>query len=268
MQRRENQFHAMVARHKSLMLPFFFLYVCNILALVTLYLSPRKPLAAIFAPPIRKIWGEKFLHYPHNFLLLPKLYNYAHLAISLTIGLLITAIFVNAFQRMYANPQAKLSIKIYIGSLIYAVRRYFALLILFGVIYGISYAILKEIATLTTVHSFSIQITATFFVGVCLQTIFACVIPALIVSNVGIAQAMKNNFLILKKKGLAIFLAVLVPSFLYGIIYSIKYFTPYFLSNFEPEIMLALLSISAFFTTVVDFYITGYCTTIYLSNMK
>ncbi len=71
-----------VSASYSLLIPFIILFIVDIILISVLYLSPRYPLSVLFAPPIRKLWGSQFLHYPMNFMLLPKLFYYARLVSS------------------------------------------------------------------------------------------------------------------------------------------------------------------------------------------
>jgi hypothetical protein len=76
----------------GLFLPFLLLFLLQILALILLYLSPRLPLRIVFGPIIRTFWGlrygNSFLHYPYNFILLPKLVQVSSLALSVFVGAL------------------------------------------------------------------------------------------------------------------------------------------------------------------------------------
>ncbi|MDP3789263.1 MAG: hypothetical protein Q8R48_02550, partial [Candidatus Omnitrophota bacterium] len=46
--------------------PFIFIAFLECLVLEISYFSARFPLSSIFAPIIRKFFGEQFLHYPGN----------------------------------------------------------------------------------------------------------------------------------------------------------------------------------------------------------
>src|SRR5512137_299041 len=62
-----------LTRQQKLWVPFIIFVFTELVLLMLLYVAPRQPFNAVLAPPIRAFWGERFLHYPANFLLLPKL---------------------------------------------------------------------------------------------------------------------------------------------------------------------------------------------------
>src|SRR4030042_4575140 len=80
-----NGFSAFI-RHKKLCIPFVSFFAFELLSLIILYYSPRQPFRVIFGPPIKTFWGERFLHYPFFFMLLPKLLSTARMVLSVFIG--------------------------------------------------------------------------------------------------------------------------------------------------------------------------------------
>jgi len=58
-----------------ILIPFLSIAFVQLLALEILYFAPRYPLAAFFNPIVQTLWGERFVHYPNNLLILPKLFQ-------------------------------------------------------------------------------------------------------------------------------------------------------------------------------------------------
>lgn len=73
-------------KHPQTLQPLVLISFLNLLALEILYFAPRYPLSIVFDPFIRRIWGEKFLHYPMDLVLLPKTFYYAQILIGLFIS--------------------------------------------------------------------------------------------------------------------------------------------------------------------------------------
>ena len=96
-------------RHKKLYLPFLVFFLFDIVSLIVLYFSPRLPLRVIFGPPIKTFWGERFLHYPFFFMLLPKLLSNVRMVISVFIGSLTAGLAVIIAGNIYnrQGPQLK-----------------------------------------------------------------------------------------------------------------------------------------------------------------
>ncbi|MFH1458947.1 MAG: hypothetical protein ABIG64_01050 [Candidatus Omnitrophota bacterium] len=67
-----NKIVSLIFSYPSVVLPFFILTLIEALFLSLWYYSPRPLISLILAPPIRVFMGEKFLHYPYLFLMLPR----------------------------------------------------------------------------------------------------------------------------------------------------------------------------------------------------
>ena len=80
----------LIKKYPNVIIPFAVMGVLDFITLYILYLAPQRPVSIALAPPIRAFWGEQFLHYPMNILLLPKLYNYAHMVLLATVGIVTT----------------------------------------------------------------------------------------------------------------------------------------------------------------------------------
>ena len=59
--------------HPVILFPFVTIAFIQMLILEVLYFAPRFPLSVFFNPIVKTLWGEKFVHYPHNFVVLPSL---------------------------------------------------------------------------------------------------------------------------------------------------------------------------------------------------
>ena len=76
-------FNLFKPEHQQIFYPFIIILFINSLILEILYFSPRYPLSIFFSPIISRIWGEQYLHYPMNLMLLPKLFYYVQMVVSL-----------------------------------------------------------------------------------------------------------------------------------------------------------------------------------------
>lgn len=94
--------------HPAIFLPFLIFAILEFAALVFFYLTPRMPLRVIFGPIIRTFWGERFLHYPLNFLLLPKLASLSRMVLSVIFSSLLTGMAVAIILDIYNKKHVKL----------------------------------------------------------------------------------------------------------------------------------------------------------------
>ncbi|MBN1587790.1 MAG: hypothetical protein JW937_10250 [Candidatus Omnitrophica bacterium] len=80
-----------VRKHPSLLLPFLIVGLADGILLTLIYLAPQAPVSTVLAPVVRAFFGEAYLHYPANFVVIPKMYGVGYSVISATLGLLLTA---------------------------------------------------------------------------------------------------------------------------------------------------------------------------------
>ncbi len=121
-----------IRSHPSVVLPFLCLAVLETLWLSMCYYAPRPPVSLVLAPPIKAFMGEQFLHYPLNFLTLPRLIFIGRVLIYLSFGLISFGMTICA---VYQIKIEKESIRFW-GNLNRSLRRYPAVLFM-GMIYSI-----------------------------------------------------------------------------------------------------------------------------------
>jgi len=79
----------LVKSRPKLFMPFIIFAVIDLSFLLIIYVVSQQPFNAVLTPPIKAFWGEKFLHYPYNFLLIPKLASMSRNFLSCVIGALL-----------------------------------------------------------------------------------------------------------------------------------------------------------------------------------
>ena len=104
-------------------LPFLIYLFFDLFALLLVFLAPQAPLSIVFAPIIKAFFGEQYLHYPVNFLLLPNLYNTAHIINSAIIGLLMAGTAIWLVYQRHNNQEANI-----FPAIIQARKRYLSFL--------------------------------------------------------------------------------------------------------------------------------------------
>lgn len=259
-------------RKPLLVLPFFFLALIDYCALIVIYFAPRYPVSKILAPPIRKIWGEQFLHYPYNFSLIPKLYSYAQVLISFTAGIFFTAIFILFVAQLF-NEKEK-SKNIISKILIKASVKFIPMIIFFTFFYGLSQVFFR-LAGILLVALISdqqillaIQMIVNFIMSFILQVLFAFVFPAILIDNKGLISAFISNLKLVSSNLKTVSLLILMPSLFYILIMANWLSLPYFLKIFEPEYIMFSLSINIFLTVIIDLFITYFTTQFYMRIKK
>jgi len=82
------------------MLPFIIIAFLEGLSLELIYFSSRRPLSYLVSPIIRKFFGEAFLRYPGNLIILPKAFYFAQTLIYIFIGVALVSISVNIVKNI------------------------------------------------------------------------------------------------------------------------------------------------------------------------
>src|SRR4030042_674360 len=92
----------------ALFIPFLIFAAAESASLIFISLIPRMPLKLVFGPPIKTFWGEIFLHYPANFILMPKLASLARMGLTVVLGSLFTGMAVSAIFNMHQKRHINL----------------------------------------------------------------------------------------------------------------------------------------------------------------
>ncbi|MFH2138098.1 MAG: hypothetical protein ABII88_06270 [Candidatus Omnitrophota bacterium] len=90
----------LILKHPSVVLPFFILFTLEALWLSMSYYAPRPPVSIFMGPLIKAFMGEQFLHYPFNFLTLPRLLIIGRVFGHLSFGVIALAMTALATQQL------------------------------------------------------------------------------------------------------------------------------------------------------------------------
>jgi hypothetical protein len=236
----------------SLYLPFIIFAVLEFLSLMALFLAPRAPFREVLGPPIKAFWGERFLHYPLNFLLLPKLASHARTFLSVFAGSLLTGI---AVAKLYKKP------------LRVAFKRYLSLFLVVLIVTLLFYFLVK-IATSGISSYFTsghqrllfigqklwmgpILIAINLMLAVFVQSLFVYVIPLLILKEDGFIPTVIKSAVFLRGYFLKTVFLVALPMLAYIPIIVLNYNTGFLIDKFFPECILLIAVGSIVITSLI-----------------
>lgn len=233
---------ASVKNRPAIILPFIIFTLIDLIWIFLLFLAPRKPFIALFGPPIRSIFGEKFLHYPVNFILLPQLVSYVRMALAVVFSSLLSGISV---AMLYKKPLRT------------AFKKYSGLFLIVFIIYALFLALIKVYGFLLVKYFMAghksllfigakwwmgpISTVAVFMFSVILQLVFVYAIPALIKNDETFIKAVSRGVRFSFKNLLLTFLLIILPMLLYVPINILTQRTPFLIDTFFPEAVLILL---------------------------
>jgi hypothetical protein len=251
-----------IVKRPVILLPFLIAAFFDGLALELIYFFPRKPVSFIITPIIRKFFGETFVHYPGNLLLLPKLFYYAQVVTYIVIGVFLTAIAINMYKNIKAdlplrtNALIKNALKRYPSFLIYGVLLIALALILKKVDFFIIIKVLK-------VRSPFIASLFLFLTNIIMQTFLILTVPIIVVQKKSLLKAFGGSIYLAARNFFGLFILILVPFLLYLPISLLKGFSVKLVDLTFPEINLYVAGAGIVIAVFIDCFIAA-CTTQFL----
>lgn len=249
-----------------ILLPFFIVGLFDVLLLILIYLAPRPPLSALLAPPIRVFWGERFLHYPFNLLLIPRLFDYGHIVSTAFIGVLMTGAAIGMLKQAREGLKPNIFF-----NLVKSLRMYLRLLVIWLVMFGLVSAAFKG---LPAVFHFKqgaasqIVLSAAFFVSILIQALFIYAIPAVIIEEKKAGAAIKRSMSFSKSVFIPTLLLVALPTLIYIPMIILRGKLPVLMSKVFPETVLIFLGIGIVISVVIDCLITSSTAILFLNKKK
>ncbi len=267
-----------LSKNSVLFTPFIIIAFLECLALELFFFSARTPLVLLFGPIIKKIFGEQFLHYPGNLVLLPRLFYYGQIVIYILAGAFLTAIAVKIFVNIRTGHPVILK------AIIKGAGRRYLTFVGYGLIYialifilerGEGFAFLK-FTRLISRHLFKIspQIYSIgaakllFFTFVIVQIFLALTIPIVITEKKALFKAILGSISIGMRHFLKVFCLVLVPLLLYLPLIFMKTFLVAIIDKTFPDISLYITFLGIVAAIFIDCFVMMSLTQFLLDTKK
>lgn len=270
----------LLKKHLFFYAPFIIFAIFEFLALLVFYLAPRMPLILVLGPPIRTFWGEGFLHYPANFLLLPKLTSLSRMALSIVVGSLLSGMAVAIILAIYNEKLIKLK-----ESFKSALKKYISLLTVVFIITVLYYYLIK-ISSMSLTKYFltrksgflflnlnfcmgAVLILVNLLLAVFIQSVFVYAIPILMIEKEKLIRSIFKSFLLFRKLFIPTIILVALPSLIYIPIAVLNYNIAFLIDKVYPEFVLVVLFFSIFLSSlIVDPIMTFSTAVLYLLNRE
>jgi hypothetical protein len=262
--------------HPALFVPFVIFALLEFIALIILYFAVRMPLRLIFGPAIKTFWGERFLHYPLNFLLLPKLASFARMGLSILFASLLTGMAVAIVLEVYHKKQINLQ-----SAFKSALKSYANLFIVVFIFTTLFYFSVK-IITIVLIRYFMaghsrllflkpeiwlgpVLMAINFLIALLIQAAFIYAIPILIIEKEKLVKAIIKSLLLFKKLFVPTLILVGLPMLFYIPVIVLEYNSTILIGRTFPEIILWVLSLGTIVSSlVVDPLVTISTAVLYL----
>lgn len=267
-------------KNPAVLYPFLIFLATETILLIFLYVIPRAPLVGIFGPLVSTFWGERFLHYPYNFILLPKLASLSRMMLSVLVGSFMTGIAVFIVYDVYNKKHARFK-----TSLAAASKKYIELFFLVFVFTLFFYITMKAVAVNLDRYFIAghkqllflgpglwtglILAIINFLLAVFIQAAFTYAIPILLIEKRGIFRSISLSFVTFKKLFIPTLILVGLPMLIYEPVALLNSRTAFLMHRFFPEFILFVVFLgSAISSLIIDPIITVCTTLLYLSNKE
>lgn len=253
-------------QNKGIFLPFFIVGLVDAFLLIIIYLAPQPPLSALLGPPIKVFWGERFLHYPFNLLLVPRLFDLAHIVSTALIGVLMTGAVVRMLKESYAGIKPNLGL-----SLSKSLRVYLKLLVIWLVMFGLVSVVFKALPAIFHFKQRAASLIvfgAGFLISILIQAIFIYAIPAVIIEEKKIWPAIKRSLSFCQSAFLPTLILVGLPTLMYIPMLILKGKLPFLMSRVFPEMVLIFIGLGIVISVIMDCLITSSTTMLFLSKKE
>jgi len=259
--------------HKIIFFPFCVIAFLQLLILEILYFAPRYPLNTFFGPLIRRIWSENYLHYPFNLTLLPKFFQDVQTPVYIFVSSFLIAmaiaiiVSINNDKKVEMSKIAKESWGAYVHVVIASIIIFFAVIAM-GKVFGLVFNRALLISAQGGIKFWIKQVillgapTINFLISIFVATVFAYVLPIIVIDKKKIHSALLLNFKTLWGSFWFTFLVVLIPSLLYFPILLLRSTTS--LGDAMPDLRVLFLVLSIVVMVCIDAIIYCALTTHYL----
>ncbi len=264
-----------IVEHPIILFPFLILVFIQLLLLEVLFFSPRYPLSIFFSPLIRTLYGEAFLHYPNNFILIPKLFQYVQMGTyiffaSYLIGVCVEIIYlINAEKKFTLRAVFRSVLSRYVHLLMAAVVMYVTFYLFFS-----SYDVLLQRARMIRSEAgvfFLIKeiiVVATpyvnLFVGALATALYAFVVPFIVIDRKKVFVAIWENFRLLSKSFWMVLVTVILATMLYLPILFFRNNVGLWADDYFPSLRVWIIVISIIVQAFIDCVIYSSLTSYFL----
>ncbi|MBF0532579.1 MAG: hypothetical protein HQL23_05710 [Candidatus Omnitrophica bacterium] len=266
-----------LAGNPPILLPYITLAFIQLFILEIFFFSPQFPLSFIFGPIVRKLWGEQFLHYPVNFMLLPRIWQaiqtpFYIFVSSFFICLSLTALVaINEGQTVKKEDLRKKARGLYIQVLAAAFCAFLLLFLIFQLFElvqnravliratsGVTYLIKRIVLDGSAYWGLAISIVVT--------TIFAYIIPIIIADSRKFFPAFKAGLKMLGRSFWFTFGLIIVAYLCYVPIILLRQLSLVYTAM--PDLTLLTLILSILVMIAIDAVVYTALTTFYLMQKE
>jgi|Deesub1362B_J571_1020462.scaffolds.fasta_scaffold00832_6 hypothetical protein len=251
-------------KYPKLLTPFLLFAFLEFLILGMLLNFYEAPFAGILVPLIKRFFGEQYLHYPNNFVILPFLFQNLNLLLTGVIGVVIVGMAISMFAEFFRNQKAA-----FFASLNLALSKYWRLIFIWfietvAVLLITVGGPICYIQFLGKGGGFRAVEVLSFFVGLWIFAVFAYATIGVIWDGLKIREALKMSLRIFVKNWFFTYVFIFIPNI---IIWPFNYLasqTGFVLSKFNPQMVVYLLMTVILLSIFTNYFLVTTLTRCYL----
>ncbi len=257
----------LIISQPRILIPFAVLALVEIVQLFILANSPHFPVSKLMAPPIERIWGGVFLHYPYIYELLPRLFYYAKMTAGIFVGGVTTAMAcvlvlqLKKGKRFSLKTAFRKSLACYVSLFLLMLLLYVAVHFAMKqpqVLMMLAFRGKAKLLFMGPQLWFGVILpSALFFMAVVLQGLFVYSIPYIIIKGKKFLPALWGGMVLFVKNALRTIVLVGAPMILYIPVTIVRSNINILADKFGPESIVCVLFISVLVSVlVVDALVT------------
>jgi hypothetical protein len=264
-------------RHPFIFHPFLIIAFISLFLLELLVFSVRFPLNRVFEPFIVWKWGELYLHYPFNFRIITQMFQWIQAGLYIMINSFFIAAAIATIARINNQedgPQGAafrdVSVWKYLNAALASGLYYFVYMSLFTGLYGMILKRADMIRSTSGIFYILKQVTlqatpyVNFLSSVFVLTLFAYLIPSIVIDGKNIFSGLIENFRKLWKSFWKTFFVILIPSLIYVPTLLMLHYIQLIVRFTWPEMYIVVLAIGVVAVIFIDAFIYTALTSYYL----
>ncbi len=257
----------------KIVIPFFVIVLLELIGIAALFIAIQPPLVKYITPIVMRFWGQQFLHYPFNLLLLSQLFNYLQIVLAVVIGTFASGLTIsNVFQYSQTEQFSyKISFKKtlfkYVNLIIITILVFFAIKFAYSIEKKVLIKIMMKGQSFLGLRredwSMLFMVFGVIAAGF-VQSLFVFTHTAIMIDNKNFITAIFRNIAFVFKNLFAACVLVIIPLLTYIPVTLLKGNLFELMRRTTPEIVFAVLVLGVFISFFINVLITISTTNAYL----
>ncbi|MFH1421829.1 MAG: hypothetical protein ABIH42_03830 [Planctomycetota bacterium] len=257
----------------KIVIPFVVIALLELIGIAALFIAIQPPIVKYITPIVLRFWGQQFLHYPLNLLLLSRLFNYLQIVLAVVLGTFASGLTIsNVFQYSQTEQFSyKISFKKtlfkYVSLLIITILVFFVVKFAYSIEQKVLIKIMMKGQSFLGLRreDWSMLFMAFGLIAAgFIQSLFVFTHTAIMIDNKNFITAIFRNIAFVFKNLFAVCVLVIVPLLIYIPITLLKGNLFELMKRTTPEIVFAVMLFGAAITLFINILITISTTNAYL----